>query len=134
MRILIIRHGDPDYSVDGLTERGHHEADLLAEKLKKETDDMTQAAEGFLLAASRLEGTAAKTLEGAGKALSDTASGLAGQVNEARQKLDRDMDESLAYFEGCMTQVMKHVEKAARQVEKAASALPAGKKNAGGDA
>ncbi|MBR5751292.1 MAG: MotA/TolQ/ExbB proton channel family protein [Clostridia bacterium] len=106
----------------------------LAEKLKKETDDMTQAAEGFLLAASRLEGTAAKTLEGAGKALSDTASGLAGQVNEARQKLDRDMDESLAYFEGCMTQVMKHVEKAARQVEKAASALPAGKKSAGGDA
>ncbi|MBR3718378.1 MAG: histidine phosphatase family protein [Firmicutes bacterium] len=36
MRILIIRHGDPDYSVDGLTERGRHEAELLAEKLKKE--------------------------------------------------------------------------------------------------
>ena len=39
MRILIIRHGDPDYSEDGLTERGRHEAELLAEKLKKEPID-----------------------------------------------------------------------------------------------
>ena len=36
MRILIIRHGDPDYANDTLTEKGHREAKLLAEKLKKE--------------------------------------------------------------------------------------------------
>ena len=36
MRILIIRHGDPDYANDTLTEKGHKEAKLLAEKLKKE--------------------------------------------------------------------------------------------------
>ncbi|MBP3422814.1 MAG: histidine phosphatase family protein [Clostridia bacterium] len=39
MRILIIRHGDPDYANDTLTEKGHREAQLLAEKLKKEKID-----------------------------------------------------------------------------------------------
>ena len=36
MRILIIRHGDPDYENDCLTEKGRREASLLAERLKKE--------------------------------------------------------------------------------------------------
>ncbi len=36
MRIIIIRHGDPDYSIDGLTEKGKTEVRLLAEKMKKE--------------------------------------------------------------------------------------------------
>lgn len=36
MRILMIRHGDPDYAVDGLTVRGRHEARLLAHKLVHE--------------------------------------------------------------------------------------------------
>ena len=36
MRILIIRHGDPDYKNDTLTEKGHREAALLADKLEKE--------------------------------------------------------------------------------------------------
>lgn len=33
MKILIIRHGDPDYSIDSLTERGKKEALLLKERL-----------------------------------------------------------------------------------------------------
>lgn len=36
MRILIIRHGDPDYELDSLTPKGWREADLLALKLAKE--------------------------------------------------------------------------------------------------
>ena len=36
MRILIIRHGDPDYAHDSLTEKGFREVNLLAEKLKDE--------------------------------------------------------------------------------------------------
>lgn len=39
MRILIVRHGDPDYKNDTLTEKGHREAALLAEKLKTEKID-----------------------------------------------------------------------------------------------
>ncbi len=35
MQILIIRHGDPDYSIDSLTEKGWKEAELLADRLSK---------------------------------------------------------------------------------------------------
>ncbi len=35
MKILIIRHGDPDYSIDSLTEQGRKEAELLSKKLEK---------------------------------------------------------------------------------------------------
>ncbi len=36
MRILIIRHGDPDYVTDTLNEKGKREAELLAERLARE--------------------------------------------------------------------------------------------------
>ena len=36
MRILIVRHGDPDYAIDGLTKKGKREVQLLADKLAKE--------------------------------------------------------------------------------------------------
>ena len=36
MRILIIRHGDPYYPTDSLTEKGQREAELLGERLAKE--------------------------------------------------------------------------------------------------
>ena len=39
MRIIIIRHGDPDYINDSLTEKGVREAELLAKRLSKEKID-----------------------------------------------------------------------------------------------
>ncbi len=36
MRILIVRHGDPDYEIDGLTKKGKLEAELLADRLINE--------------------------------------------------------------------------------------------------
>ena len=33
MKIMIIRHGDPDYSIDSLTEKGWREAELLSQRL-----------------------------------------------------------------------------------------------------
>lgn len=35
MKILIIRHGDPDYSIDSLTEKGWKEAEYLSEKMHR---------------------------------------------------------------------------------------------------
>ena len=35
MKLYIVRHGDPDYEKDALTERGRREAELLAERLSK---------------------------------------------------------------------------------------------------
>ena len=36
MRLLIIRHGDPDYEHDTVTEKGAREVELLSERLVKE--------------------------------------------------------------------------------------------------
>ena len=58
MRILIIRHGDPDYSIDSLTEKGWHEAHLLADRLVNEKiDDIYCSTFG------RARDTAKETLE-----------------------------------------------------------------------
>lgn len=35
MKLLIIRHGDPDYERDSLTEKGWREAEMLAQRLEK---------------------------------------------------------------------------------------------------
>ena len=35
MKLLIVRHGDPDYSIDSLTETGWIEAELLSQRLTK---------------------------------------------------------------------------------------------------
>ncbi len=35
MKLLIVRHGDPDYSIDSLTEKGWREAEYLSERLAK---------------------------------------------------------------------------------------------------
>lgn len=39
MKLLIIRHGDPDYSVDNLTEQGRREAQALADFLMRDPVD-----------------------------------------------------------------------------------------------
>ena len=35
MKLLIVRHGDPDYTIDSLTEKGWKEAEYLSERLSK---------------------------------------------------------------------------------------------------
>ena len=39
MKLLFIRHADPDYSIDSLTPKGWKEAEYLAERLEKEKID-----------------------------------------------------------------------------------------------
>lgn len=57
MRILLIRHGDPDYEHDALTERGKVEAELLAGKLAEERIDYA-----YVSTMGRAMQTAAPTL------------------------------------------------------------------------
>lgn len=35
MKLIFIRHGEPDYSIDSLTEKGWREAELLAKRATK---------------------------------------------------------------------------------------------------
>ncbi|MGN1482062.1 histidine phosphatase family protein [Porcipelethomonas sp.] len=62
MKILIIRHGEPDYSIDSLTEKGWREAELLSDKLKN-----MQIKAFYVSPLGRARDTASFTLEKTGQ-------------------------------------------------------------------
>ena len=62
MRLLFIRHGDPDYEHDTLTEKGEIEAQLLADRMAGETID-----EIYLSPLGRAQKTAGYTLRKLGR-------------------------------------------------------------------
>ena len=62
MRILMIRHGDPDYSIDSLTETGWKEAHLLARRMIHEN-----VKDFYVSPLGRAKDTAKPTLEALGK-------------------------------------------------------------------
>ena len=58
MRLLFIRHGEPDYEKDSLTEKGFREAEYLAEYLAGEKIDTC-----YVSPLGRAKDTAAPTLK-----------------------------------------------------------------------
>ncbi len=62
MRLLIIRHGDPDYAKDSLTEKGWREAKFLAERMEKE-----KIAAFYVSPLGRAKDTASVTLKKMGR-------------------------------------------------------------------
>lgn len=62
MKLLIVRHGDPDYSIDSLTEKGWREVEYLSERLVK-----IPAAAYFCSPLGRAKDTARPTLEKLGR-------------------------------------------------------------------
>ena len=62
MRLLFIRHGDPDYEHDSLTEKGRREAALLADRLVNEN-----IAAAYVSPLGRARETAQATLSRIGK-------------------------------------------------------------------
>lgn len=62
MKLLIIRHGDPDYEHDDLTETGRREAELLAKRIAP-----MEVRDYFVSPLGRAKATAAPTLALAGR-------------------------------------------------------------------
>ncbi|MCC8074979.1 MAG: histidine phosphatase family protein [Clostridiales bacterium] len=62
MKLLIVRHGDPDYAHDSLTEKGWREAELLARRLTKQEADYY-----YVSPLGRAKDTASLTLERLGR-------------------------------------------------------------------
>ena len=62
MRLILIRHGDPDYSIDSLTEKGWREAALLAKRAKD-----WQIDDAFVSPLGRARDTARACLKAWGK-------------------------------------------------------------------
>lgn len=63
MKLLIIRHGDPDYSIDSLTPKGWKEAEYLSERLSK-----LDIKAFYVSPLGRAKDTAACTLKKMGRA------------------------------------------------------------------
>lgn len=85
MKLLIIRHGDPDYEHDTLTERGRREADLLCDRLMKE--NVTRV---FCSPLGRAQATAEPFLR---------ASGLASETRDFLQEFPRPVMQRLGEFD-----------------------------------
>lgn len=62
MKLLIVRHGDPDYSIDSLTEKGWREAEYLAERVAA-----LDVKEFYTSPLGRARDTASCTLKKAGR-------------------------------------------------------------------
>lgn len=66
MRLLLIRHGDPDYLHDDLTDVGRREAGILAERIAP-----MEVAQYYVSPLGRAKATAAPTLTKAGRKASE---------------------------------------------------------------
>lgn len=62
MKLLIVRHGDPDYSIDSLTPKGWREAELLKDRLTK-----SDVAAFYCSPLGRAKDTAKATLDALGR-------------------------------------------------------------------
>lgn len=62
MKLLIVRHADPDYTIDSLTEKGWKEAEYLSEKLQK-----LNIKEFYVSPLGRAKDTASFTLKKMGR-------------------------------------------------------------------
>lgn len=93
-----------------------------------ELTDRVKASAGEVAKASKaFQENSQELLNGSAQALTASANELKTAFENARGQLDADIEESIAYFEGCMTQIIKRVEKASRLVDSAAK-----HKNGGG--
>ena len=63
MNIYIVRHAEPDYTIDSLTEKGWREAELLSRRLSKITP-----AHYYVSPLGRAKDTASLTLKAVGAA------------------------------------------------------------------
>ena len=84
MRILFIRHGDPDYEHDALTEKGKREAQLLADRLTKE-----EVKDFYVSPLGRARETGSYTLQRLGRS---------AQMKEWLQEFPAEVDVSQSEF------------------------------------
>ncbi|MBQ6150459.1 MAG: histidine phosphatase family protein [Mogibacterium sp.] len=69
MKILIIRHAEPDYTIDSLTEKGWREAEYLSEMLAKQLDEQNRNGQVYFYMSpyGRAQDTASLTLKKLGR-------------------------------------------------------------------
>ena len=96
----------------------------LGEEFARQTEVLRSSAREFAVEADKRNLQNAEAMQDAVRRMSEAGGTLTGAITDARKKLTRDMNESLDYFEGCMTEILKRIEWAANSVNDSVSALP----------
>lgn len=121
------RYEDLFTRTENIVERQAGYMDALAgvgDEFVRQTEEVHRAIEDFMENAAQLTDENCAGLTNAAGVLEDAAQALAKTMQDAREKLSRDMEESLVYFEGCMTEILKRIEWAANETRDAVYDLP----------
>lgn len=96
----------------------------LNEEFIRQADVIREGTDTFMHDVDLLTRANSSTMERCANVLLESGSELGKSMQDAREKLARDMDESLLYFESCMTEILKRIEWAANETRDAVSDLP----------
>jgi len=96
----------------------------LGDEFIRQTEVMHSAMAAFMDNANALTDANCELLSNSSNLLEEAGESLAKSMQDARDKLNRDMEESLNYFEGCMTEILKRIEWAANETRDAVYDLP----------
>ena len=81
MKLVIVRHGDPDYSIDSLTEKGWKEAEYLSERLSK-----LEVKDFYVSPLGRAKDTASFTLKKIVTGYRNLMFSLTGRISQTERK------------------------------------------------
>jgi len=94
------------------------------EEFARQADVLKEGTTAFMENVNRLNRANVNAMNEGARAIADAGESLAAKMLGAREKLSRDMDESLNYFEGCMTEILKRIEWAATATKSSVDGLP----------
>ena len=94
----------------------------LADEMRLQARAANETAQSLAQSSAALSQGGVKAIESAADTLVKSGEAIAKCTRDSHALLERDIDESLSYFEGCMTQIIKRVEKASKALNAASHA------------
>ncbi len=104
----------------------------LNDAFSRQSAAISDATNEFMDNSNRLNRENADALRLTAERVAHSGESLSGVVSSAREKLSRDMDESLNYFEACMTEILKRIEWASNAIKESVEGLPDAVKDSAG--
>ena len=92
----------------------------LNDDFSRQSDAIARSTEEFLSGVNRLSETNADALQ----KFEQAGENLTQSMTDARKKMSRDMNESLTFFEDCMSEIIKRVDWATKAAKEAVEGLP----------
>ena len=122
-----MRNADETERLSGVVEKQTEYIQTLSalnDEFARQADSIREVTESFLENTGSMTEQHNELLTETVQKMSDASQTLASTMTDAREKLKRDMDESINYFEGCMTEILKRIEWASNAVKESVEGLP----------